>query len=194
MVSLSFPDRIEHDGLALRQPTAHDIPALVEACQDPEIPRYTRVPSPYGPAEAQTFIDRARAGRADGSMCWYLVTDPDDRLLGTCGMHHIDATAAELEVGYWLAQPARGKGIGSRSLTAVVQMCLHHGFERIVADVLVGNDASCRLLERVGFVHEGISRSVADDAPTPRGPKRIDLHWYSLLPSDPVGKALLGVA
>jgi RimJ/RimL family protein N-acetyltransferase len=187
----ALPDRLERGGLILRAPQERDIPALIAACQDPEIPKNTRIPSPYGEAEATSFIERARQGVIDALHRWYVVTDGDDILLGASGVFNVNAKGAELEVGYWLAAAARGRGVATVSLTAVVAAALHAGFERLVADVLVGNDASCRVLERVGFVHEGISRSVADDAPTVRGPARINLHWYSLITSDPSAQSLL---
>jgi RimJ/RimL family protein N-acetyltransferase len=189
-----FPTRIDEGELVLRAPNDDDIPALVAACQDPEIPRYTRVPSPYGEPEARIFIERARQGVVDGLARGYVVTDKSNVLLGTIGAFHINVKAAELEVGYWLAASARGRGIASMALTAVVRAALRAHIERIVADVLVGNDASCRVLERVGFVHEGISRSVADDAQHDRGPNRIDLHWYSMIRSDPAAQRLLNEA
>jgi RimJ/RimL family protein N-acetyltransferase len=186
-----FPARIDTNDLILRAPIDDDIPALVQACQDPEIPRYTRVPSPYGEAEARQFIERSAQGVIDGLTQWYVITDSQNALLGTTGAHHISIEAAELEVGYWLTAPARGRGIASLALTALVKAALHAGAERLSADVLVGNDASCRVLERVGFVHEGVARSVADNAPHARGPTRIDLHWYSLIRSDPAAQRLL---
>jgi hypothetical protein len=41
-----------------RAPSAHgaDVPAITVACQDPEIPRCTQVPSPYTEQDAVTFL------------------------------------------------------------------------------------------------------------------------------------------
>jgi hypothetical protein len=45
------------DGDILLRPfTEDDVPAIVAACQDPEIPRWTRVPSPYTEADARAFV------------------------------------------------------------------------------------------------------------------------------------------
>ena len=50
---LSPPDPPLDDGtVALRLITVTDIPDLVTACQDPDIARWTTVPSPYSEAEA----------------------------------------------------------------------------------------------------------------------------------------------
>ena len=47
---------------ALRPWRDSDLAALVEACQDPEIPRWTRVPSPYGPADARLYLQQRHDG------------------------------------------------------------------------------------------------------------------------------------
>ena len=57
MAPLPLPDPPLSDGtIALREKTEADIPALVAAVQDPLIPRYTRVPSPYGERQAREFL------------------------------------------------------------------------------------------------------------------------------------------
>jgi RimJ/RimL family protein N-acetyltransferase len=53
---------------ALRPWRDSDLSAIVAACQDPEIGRWTRVPSPYGEADARAFLleryDAIHAGRS----------------------------------------------------------------------------------------------------------------------------------
>ena len=53
MTVIELPSRIEADDLTLRAPTEDDLPAIVEACQDPELPRWTRIPTPYRIEEAR---------------------------------------------------------------------------------------------------------------------------------------------
>ena len=43
--------------LELRTPTNENAAAIAEACQDPEIPRWTVVPSPYSLEDAQQFVE-----------------------------------------------------------------------------------------------------------------------------------------
>lgn len=66
MTALELPTRIEADDLTLRAPTEHDLPAIVEACQDPELPRWTRIPTPYRIEDARDFLTLAEAGRRSG--------------------------------------------------------------------------------------------------------------------------------
>ena len=75
--------RLEDDAIRLRPFTVDDVPAIVAACQDPEIPRWTRVPSPYTEADAREFLadppDRAFAvvDRATGELLGAIGARPE---------------------------------------------------------------------------------------------------------------------
>ena len=63
------------------------------------------------------------------------------------------------EVGFLLAPEAQGKGYGTESLHAVCDFAFTTGgLRRLTACVTAGNEASRRLLEKVGFIHEGTLR------------------------------------
>jgi RimJ/RimL family protein N-acetyltransferase len=53
--------------IVLRAWTLSDAPALTRACQDPEIPRWTVVPSPYEERHAHDFIAGCAASSARSS-------------------------------------------------------------------------------------------------------------------------------
>ena len=52
--------------MRLRLKRNDDVEAMVAACQDPEIPRFTRVPSPYTRADALEWIGSARRLGGEG--------------------------------------------------------------------------------------------------------------------------------
>ena len=63
------------------------------------------------------------------------------------------------EIGYWLAKPFWGRGI----MTGVVRRVCRHAFEefglvKVSAHVFTNNPASARVLEKCGFVEEGLLR------------------------------------
>jgi RimJ/RimL family protein N-acetyltransferase len=97
---LPLPDPRLSDGtIALREKTEADVPALVAAVQDPLIPRYTRVPSPYGEREARAFIVEQRRRREDGIELSLVVVDAEsDALLGSVGAR-VDRENARAEIG-----------------------------------------------------------------------------------------------
>jgi RimJ/RimL family protein N-acetyltransferase len=80
----------------------------------------------------------------------------DGLLVGECGWLSGPDDAGEVEIGYGLAGSARGRGLGTEAvgiLAAWVES--QPGVRRILADALVGNEASRRLLERLGFRADG---------------------------------------
>jgi RimJ/RimL family protein N-acetyltransferase len=66
--------QLEDDAILLRPLAETDIPSIVEACSDPEIPRWTSVPEPYTEADACVWVASAHeaafaiADRATGEL------------------------------------------------------------------------------------------------------------------------------
>jgi len=89
------------------------------------------------------------------------------------------AQRGQCEIGYWLFEHARGKGIATRIARFIADYGFSLGLERIEARVVVGNVASERVLERAGFTREGVLRSM----PLRRG-GRVDMTVFSLLPGE----------
>ena len=96
---------------------------------------------------------------------------------------NIDREGRTAEVGYWVAAPARGRGIAAAATALLVDWAFDQGIERIQANVLAGNEASRRVLEAIGFVEEGVLRSVPAGG-CGQGLERVDLHVYSQITSD----------
>ena len=88
------------------------------------------------------------------------IRNTDEALIGGCGFDGFQVGKSHRgEVGYWLAKPLWGRGI----MTAVVQRVCQHAFEefglvKITAQVFLHNPASARVLEKCGFVQEGLLR------------------------------------
>ena len=82
---------------------------------------------------------------------WLVVRDGE--VVGDCGWRGGPDAAGDVVIGYGLAAPARGQGLGTE---AVALLCAwaerQPGVQRIVADVHADNEASRRLLRRLGFV------------------------------------------
>jgi ribosomal-protein-alanine N-acetyltransferase len=73
-----------------------------------------------------------------------------------------DVVRVSAEIGYWLGEPFWGKGIATAALAAVTQHAIAtHGLTRIYALPFAHNLASCRVLEKAGYVLEGRLRRSA---------------------------------
>lgn len=63
------------------------------------------------------------------------------------------------ELGYWLGTRYRDRGYATEAARAIVRWAFRRWkLRRIYAQVLEGNLASIRVLEKVGFLREGVRR------------------------------------
>jgi RimJ/RimL family protein N-acetyltransferase len=99
-------------------------------------------------ASALSFLD-------SGGLA-FLVLDDDDRVAGECGTKAAPDQRGAVEIGYGLAGGSRGQGLGGSAVAALLDELWARPDVRIVeAEVHVGNPASWRLLERLGFTAYG---------------------------------------
>jgi ribosomal-protein-alanine N-acetyltransferase len=119
------------------------------------------LPYPYTAADALDYIN-AMLGAARDTAYAFAIT-VDDRAVGSIGVfrrENIHARTAEM--GYYVAQPYWGQGLGT---AAVAQTCRYifakTDILRIFAEPFSYNAGSCRILEKNGFVCEGVMHSNA---------------------------------
>ncbi len=149
--------------LVLRPATAADADAVTAACQDPEIPRWTTVPSPYARADAEWFIDFCAVEAATGRAVHLLVVDGAGTLLGTVGLSGLDRGRAE--VGYWVAAEARGRGVATRAVELLLDWARRElGVTGVELCAHPANAASLRVAAKAGFAPTGNSRRTPDGA------------------------------
>lgn len=183
-----MPDRLRRpaeplrdDRVVLRPWRREDLPDVHAGMQDPEVPRWTRIPEGNPPHEVRRYFDGQDRAQADGVELVLAVADPaDDRFLGSISLLRVDLAEARAEVGYWLAPWGRGRGVLTSALTLLSRWALTDGgFARLELRIDPRNVASLAAGERAGYVREGVLRSMQEH----RG-ERIDLVVLSLLPSD----------
>jgi RimJ/RimL family protein N-acetyltransferase len=160
LVTYPGPVTLTDGRLLLRLPEAADVPAIAAACQDEQLAHFVPVPVPYTEEHARTFVAErpARWQADDGEMTWAITDADDGRLLGMIGLHARDASMRE--IGFWTAREARGRGV----MTAAARLVIRFGFEvlrleRVEWRALVGNEASLRVAQKLGFRLEGTARA-----------------------------------
>ena len=139
-----------------------DKPALVANLNDRDIyERTLRLPFPYTDANADEWLAlNTKITQQQGQPVNFAIRTGDDSLIGGCGFDGFQiGQSHRAEIGYWLAKPWWGRGI----MSAVVQRVCQHAFEefwlvKITAHVFTHNPASARVLEKCGFVQEGVLR------------------------------------
>jgi RimJ/RimL family protein N-acetyltransferase len=156
------PDPPLRDGAVVLRPLREDdVPAIVEACQDPLVKRFTAsIPDPFTEQDARDFLASQPQLAAEGLEIHFTVADAgSDALLGLVGLHGVDPRHRRAGAGYWTAPWARGRGVATRALGLVARWALDDlGAVRVELFADVGNAASLRVAERAGFVREGTLR------------------------------------
>ncbi|MEZ7003317.1 GNAT family N-acetyltransferase [Streptomyces sp. AD55] len=173
------PETLTTERLVLRAVGPRDTDAVYAACQDPDIQRWTVVPSPYLPEHARDFTERmVPEGWADETMFTFGVFLPDGELVGVAG---VTVRAPGLgEIGYWSVKEHRGRGHLTEATVAVARWVFTRGgVERLEWRAEAGNTASRAVALRAGFTMEGTLRAALEQ----RGVRR-DCWVGSLLPSD----------
>jgi RimJ/RimL family protein N-acetyltransferase len=82
----------------------------------------------------------------------YLVIDDHELVAGECGTKSRVDARGTVEIGYGLAAPSRGRGLGSAAVAALVDILrADPSVKTVEAEVHQGNDPSWRILQRLGF-------------------------------------------
>ncbi|MFD9595378.1 GNAT family N-acetyltransferase [Kitasatospora sp. NPDC059973] len=161
----SVPGLLVTERLFLRPPRESDLDAIFQACQDPEIQRWTVVPSPYRREDAEYFVnDLAVNGRRTGeNLAWCVVERAGGALVGTQGLVRVPGRPGTAEVGWWATREHRGRGYTVEAARAVAHHAITElGLRRLEWTAYVGNEGSRAVAEKVGFRFEGTLRSYAE--------------------------------
>lgn len=156
----TFPELVT-DRLILRRITKDDLTAWLDVWQDEVVLRYLidfeEMPDE---AEVRSIIQWTEAIYKSKAGCrWAITLKPDHTMIGSCGFHLYDATHQWAEIGYELHHDFWRKGMMSEAVSAVVKFCFEEmDMHRVEANVTVGNQASAKLLESLGFTLEGTWR------------------------------------
>lgn len=145
--------------LALRPPAPADAAQVFRRiASDPEVTRYVGWPQHTSIEDTERFLSFAAAEWAKWPVGPLLVTSPaDGAILGSTGLAF--ETPHRAATGFVLAGDAWGSGLASEALGAMVGIAAALRLRRLYALCHVRHDKSVRVLERCGFVREGILRA-----------------------------------
>ena len=156
----SNPPELHTTRLTLRRMMVTDTADMYEYASRHDVTRYLTWNSHPDRAFTREYLQyiggRYRAGMFYD---WAVVYEADAKMIGTCGFTAFNCASDAAEVGYVLNPEYWGKGIGTEALTAVLNFGFEQlGLHRIEAKFIEGNDASRRVMEKVGMTFEGIHR------------------------------------
>jgi len=177
---------IDANRIRLRFITEGDTDAFYAIYSNPEVMRYWSTP-PL--ADRQAAVNLIAKIQEDLNrrviLKWGIALRTDNQLIGSLTLFNLDFNHRRAEIGYALGREHWGQGYMNEALQAL----LAYAFEtldlhRIEADIDPRNEASCKLVERVGFQREGLLRQrwrVADEV--------TDSAMYGLLRAEYVARA-----
>lgn len=114
----------------------------------------------YSAESASEFISSNLKSYSEGGAFAAGVTI-GDRIGGMVGFHNLDRTHSSVDLGYWLAAEARGRGVMTSCCKAMVDYAFDElGVNRVQVNCNVENVKSRGIPERLGFKHEGTLREV----------------------------------
>ena len=150
-----------------------DIEFLQESVSDSRIWRAVGRNNPYNLEQESEFFERVIC---DQSTVHLLVT-AEDTPVGAVALEGIDKEVGTAEINYWIIPSQWGNGYATEAARCLIQYGFNQrNLHKVVARVTEFNDASKQVLEKIGFVEEGVQREqeFVDG-------EYQDRHWYGLL-------------
>lgn len=147
---------LETERLLFRDHEPEDLERFCAMEADPEVRRFVGGRPRTRPAAERKFRDVYLPPVRDRMGLWATVLKPKALYIGYCGIYpHFGAAGAipgEGVLAFYLARAYWGRGLATEAGRAFIDF----GFEklelsRIVATVQIGNEASLRVLEKLGF-------------------------------------------
>lgn len=149
---LPFPIRLTGDGIELREWTFDDLDDLVELLDDPDIARWTPMPSPFDVEAGLAYLKRAQQGRLNGQRIQLAITEDGGRPLGEVLLFGVDSDLREAELGYLVGAAYRRRGLAWRALSLLAGYAQETlGLRRLLLRIDPDNTASTAVARRCGF-------------------------------------------
>src|SRR4051812_17497699 len=152
---------IDAGACAVRPFKTGDAAALAVVANDREVwlQLRDRFPHPYSREHAEAFIAFSEKQAVPTNLAICI----DDRAIGSIGITPgTDIERVNAEIGYWIGKPYWGRGIVTAALRGMTRYAIDQfGLTRVFAIPFVQNAASIRVLEKAGYVREGLMRRSA---------------------------------
>ena len=152
---------LEMGDLKVRSWRKDDLQALLRHANNAKIAANLRdqFPHPYTRRDGIDFLDFARSQEPE---CAFASEHGDEAVGGVGFLVGRDIARMSAEMGYWLTEDLWGRGIATRAVTAMSEWGFdNYKLTRVFAMAFAHNAGSIRVLEKSGFVREGVMRRSA---------------------------------
>ena len=152
---------LETSRLILRPLTRADAPSIQTVASIREIAdTMISIPHPYPDSEAEQYISKQLAEFENGYSVTFVIERKFERVFsGLIEIRGIEQEHSQAELSFWLAVEAWGQGYMSEALKPMLRFAFEDlGLNRLCAYHMVRNPASGKVLQKNGFVQEGLLR------------------------------------
>ena len=151
---------LETPRLVMREMRAGDCFDMYEYAKNREVTKYLTW-SPHPDSEyTKAYLCNLKNHYKMGMFYdWALVLKEEEKMIGTCGFTRFDLANNSAEIGYVINPEHKGKEIAPEAARRVLEFGFYNlDLNRIEARYMVGNDASRRVMEKLGMKFEGVAR------------------------------------
>ena len=156
IIGEKFPTLLT-DRLILRQFVKSDTEELKQLADKREIAEGTFIPHPYEEGFAEDFIESQFRDFRRGSLLNFAIEIKETKkLAGSIGLK-IEQKVNQGEIGFWVGVPYWGNGYCTEAVKSILEYGFNvQGLDRIYAFHFKGNEASGKVLNKIGMKYEGI--------------------------------------
>src|SRR4051795_13323492 len=116
---LPYPLTLTGDGIILREWRSEDLDDLIIMLDEPDIARWTPMPSPFDVEAGIAYLKRAYQGRISGQRIQLAITADGGKPLGEVLLFGVDLGLKEAELGYLVGAGHRRRGLASGGLSVL---------------------------------------------------------------------------
>ncbi|MBU2668540.1 GNAT family N-acetyltransferase [Actinoplanes bogorensis] len=149
---LPYPLTLTGDGIILREWRSEDLDDLVRMLDEPEIARWSPMPSPFDVEAGIDYLKRCYQSRVGGRRIQLAITTDGARPLGEVTLFGVDLGLREAELGYLVDAQERRRGLASGALSllsAYARSSLH--LNRLLLRIDARNAGSAAVAQRCGY-------------------------------------------
>ena len=149
------------NNIKLRPLKRADIPSLIENANHPAIAKFIPpIPNPYTAVEARKWVNKVHLGaRKDTIYQFGIEANDSEGITGMIGLNNVNRTDSNAEIEYWLGKKYWGRGYASEATYLILKFAFKTlRLRRVYAVTISINHRSVNLLEKHGFMREGVWR------------------------------------
>lgn len=156
--------RLESDRLVLQRFARRDSTTLDDAIKASLADLNQWLPwarMDYTPSDTAAFIRESVQAWKEERAWDYSIRLKDDmkRHIGNISFWTVSKLGKIAEIGYWVRSDATNQGVCTEAVELLLDEAFRSlGYHKVVLRIAIGNDASDRVADKLGFTREGILR------------------------------------